>query len=272
MELTCATYNILHGRYKDMILSNIRTLMQEGVDVFCLQETPQEFEKELLRFLRRESLMHWRTSFVHKGHGGHIALLWNANKLSLVRSDAVLLPSLGKPSGLQRIRGSKRVMQRVALVGNFLFEGRLVAIVCVHLSWEGGFLHRFRQVQLVRKAVDLHGADCVVVGGDFNTIGPRTIARIQRKRFEKIFGPGYKHVHPHVKWSFDTSFGDPLDSWDVAGRFRKVGIKWRTRLDYMFSYNLRVLEADMYDLPGSDHRPLVARFSPLLSPKRKVIQ
>jgi endonuclease/exonuclease/phosphatase family metal-dependent hydrolase len=263
MTLTCATYNILHGRYKDMILENIRLLSKEGVDIFCLQETSPEFEKEVLAFLKHEGFMHWRAQFVHAGAGGHVGLLWNTYKLSLTQSQTIALPSLGHPSNLQRVRGNKNIYQRVALLGQFRFGGKRINIVSTHLAWEGGFLHRFKQVQSVRKALDAYPADADIVGGDFNTIGPKIAARLQKKPIEKIFGPDFFNAHPHIKWSFDTSFSDPLDTWGVAKKFRTVGVRWRSRLDYMFCRNLKNLKADMYDLPGSDHRPLVATFAPV---------
>lgn len=264
MTLTCATYNILHGRYKHLILENIRLLSKEGVDVFCLQETSHEFETDVLRFLKREGFRHWKAEFVHKGAGGHVGLLWNTYKLEHLHSHTIILPSLGKPSSLQRIRGNKEIFQRVALLGQFEAEGKKVNIVSTHLAWEGGFLHRFKQVQVVRKTLDAHPSEADIVAGDFNTIGPRIAAKLQKRPIEKIFGSDFANVLPHVKWSFDTSYSDPLDSWHVAEKFRKAGVKWRTRLDYIFCRNLNVLKGDMYDLPGSDHRPLIATFAPVL--------
>lgn len=271
MTITGATYNILHGRYKELILDNIRLLIKDGMDVFCLQETSPEFEREVLAYLRRNSLRHWKAEFVHKGAGGHVGLLWNANKLSLVNRRTILLPSLGRPSSLQRVRGNRAIYQRVALLGQFRSKGTTINIVSTHLSWEGGFLHRFRQVQAVRKALDSYPADSDIVGGDFNTIGPRIVGRLQKGPIERIFGRDFLNVHPHLRWSFDTSFSDPLDTWGVAKKFRNAGIKWRSRLDYMFSRNLQVVRTDMYDLPGSDHRPLIASFATILSSSNKVL-
>lgn len=256
----------------DMILDNIRLLIKkEGVDIFCLQETSPEFEAAVVKFLRREGMLHWKAEFVHKGVGGHVGLLWNTYKLSHVQSHTILLPNLGRTSYLQKVRGSKAILQRVALLGQFRAGGKTINVVSSHFSWEGGFLHRFKQVKRVRAACDAHPADCDVVAGDFNTIGPKVAARLQKRPIERIFGEGFMNAHPHLKWTFDTSFGDPLDDWDIAGKFRRAGVKWRSRLDYVFARNLRVLKADMYDLPGSDHRPLIATFTPVVARIKAVV-
>lgn len=261
MNISCATYNILHGRYKEMIFENLRTLRREGVDIFCLQETPHEFEKDILKFLEDEGLEHWKSKFAHEGAGGHVGMVWNTDKLTLIESHVIHLPSLGRPSNMQRLKGSTSVYQRVALLCTFKCNGSTLNVITTHLAWEGGFTHRLKQLAVVRKTFETHRADHDVVCGDFNTTGTKIFSRLQKQRAEEIFGSDFTNVLPSLKWTWDTSFSDPQLEWNIAVPFRKVGVRWRSRLDYIFCRNLTVEHASMHDLPGSDHRPLVATLS-----------
>ena len=51
MTITCATYNILHGYHRELVLKNIRFLIDEGADVICLQEAEGRFKGALPKLL-----------------------------------------------------------------------------------------------------------------------------------------------------------------------------------------------------------------------------
>ncbi len=261
MNITCATYNILHGRYKEMIFENLRQLRKEGVDIFCLQETPHKFEKDILNFLEDEGLEHWRSEFAHAGEGGHVGMVWNSDKLTLVKSQVIHLPNLSRPSNMQRLKGHTHVYQRVALLCTFACNGSTLNVVTTHLAWEGGFTHRLKQLSVLRATLEDYKASHDIVCGDFNTTGTKIFTLLQKKSAEQIFGNDFINVLPGLKWTWDTSFSDPEVDWNIAVPVRKLGVRWRSRLDYIFCRNLTVESSAMHDLPGSDHRPLVATLS-----------
>jgi endonuclease/exonuclease/phosphatase family metal-dependent hydrolase len=256
-SITCATYNILRGRYAELIVRNIGLLMESGADIICLQEAEGEFGERLDLYLAEEGLRHWAVEYAHAGHGGDIAILWNTKRLSLTKARAIFLPSLGKPSRLQKLHGHREVYQRLALVAEFLCGDVAVTVLNTHLAWEGGVAHRFRQVRALRPALPQSGP--TIVCGDFNTIGPRVVNALQGARARQLLGPGFSNAHPRLRWSFDINWTDPA-GWRGTPYLRRMGVRLRSRLDYIFARGVRPVAADMYDLPGSDHRPLIATF------------
>lgn len=266
--LTCATYNILRGRYAEHIVRNIGTLIEQGADIICLQEAERDFETELEHFLRERKPDRWAVEYAHAERGGDIALLWNTERVSLRRSRVIFLPSLGRPSHLQRLHGRKNVYQRLALIAEFVHQDTVFSVSNVHLSWEGGMRHRFKQIRVLREALRDTPRSALVCG-DFNTIGPRLMNKLQAARAQRLLGAGFSDAHPRLRWSFDISCIDPA-GWRGAAHLQRVGMKLRSRLDYMFARGLQAVAADMYDLPGSDHRPLIATFELSPSPTRAV--
>lgn len=258
--LTCVTYNVLRGLYADLVVENVRALIGNGADVICLQETEPRFAQRLDVLLQEPALAKWAVEYAHAERGGHMAILWNTKRLSLKKSEVFLLPTLGRPSHLQRIYGRPSVYQRLALIAEFTCGEHALTISNVHLAWEGGMRHRFRQVRALRTALEARADAPMIVCGDFNTIGPRLINTLQGARARHLLGPGFFDAHPKLRWSFDISYIDP-ESWrGGVAHLRRMGVRLRSRLDYMFARNLRPVSADMHDLPGSDHRPLTATF------------
>ncbi len=263
MRLTCATYNILHGYHRDMILKNIRFLMDQGVDVICLQEAEVRFEDTLRKFLAQKGLTVWRMESAHAGYGGNVALLWRSDRLRLVRTKLIHLPKLRTSSRLQRLkmpRLRRFDASRAALVGFFETDGRVFQVTSAHVAWEGGSGHRMRQIKHLREILEKDAADVRIVAGDFNTLAPRSLGRMHEKRVERALGSQYVNALPRLAWSYDISHADPSDGLGFLPALHRAGVRFRTRLDYIFGTNVAVVSSAMHDLPGSDHRPLVAVF------------
>jgi endonuclease/exonuclease/phosphatase family metal-dependent hydrolase len=147
-------------------------------------------------------------------------------------------------------------------VGNFLFRGKALRVTSAHLGWEGGVRHRLKQLAFLREFLDSSPADCDVVAGDFNTWAPAVFRRRQGKKVQKVLGADYTNTLPKLKWSCDLSYSVPQDGWGPVIRICKpLRIKLKSRLDYLFARNLEVIDAEMLDLPGSDHRPLLAKLA-----------
>lgn len=272
MNFTCATYNILHGYHRDLILKNIRFLIKEGADAICLQEAEIKFEKGLRDFLRDCSNGSWEMRSVHAGLGGNVATLWNAEKLRLRDMTVIPLPKvrLEISGSIPHFRKLAEKTNRVALVGEFEMNGHAIQIANTHLAWEGGSRHRLRQLRHLREALEKTSPDFRVVTGDFNTIAPLTLRRMHERRIEKTLGAEFRNAFPRLPWTYDLSFTDPQDGLQFMGTLSRAGVKLRRRLDYMFAKDMTVLAGQMHDLPGSDHRPLIATFA-FLS-KRVVVQ
>lgn len=262
--LTVATYNVLHGYYAGLILKNIEFLIGKGADVLCLQETDLPFEKPLHGLLKTPALEGWRAHCVHAGEGAALSMLWNSLRLDLRDLETIVLPRLRGRSLSQRIRGHEAVLQRAAVTGRFMTEEGLVRVTNVHLAWEGGVRHRMAQLAHLARALEAHPAERDVLGGDFNTIAPSLLRKSRQKKVEAVLGPSWTNALPDLSWSYDISYTAPQDGQATFAKLcRPLGIKARSRLDYLFARNLGVAHAEMFDLPGSDHRPLVGRFSVL---------
>ena len=261
MQITCATYNILHGYHRDLILKNLRFLIDEGTDVICLQEAEVRFEAALAEFLRDPALTDWKITYAHLGLGGNVAILWNTTRLTLESTSIIPLPKLEVPTRLERLKGLADSVNRVALAGLFTCHDKTVQITSTHVAWEGGLRHRLRQVRHLREKITEEEADYRIVAGDFNTIGVRSFRKLHHGRVHGALGHEYINAHPDVRWTYDNSYIDPDDGVEFMKALHKTGITFRRRLDYIFARDMHVLAATMHDLPGSDHRPLVATFS-----------
>lgn len=269
--VTCATYNILHGYHRDLVLNNIRFLAEKGADVICLQEAEVDFEENLQKFIIEE-LSGWQMRSAHAGFGGNVAILWKENRLTLTRTELIRLPKLRVPSRLQRLTTrrlkhlKKMNTDRAALVGYFETDGMSFQIASAHVAWEGGSRHRMRQIRFLRETLEKAHADVRIIAGDFNTLAFRTKRRrAHEKRVEEALGARYVNALPNLAWSHDTSVADPGDGLGFLPALHRRGVTFRSRLDYIFGSGVSVISGEMHDLPGSDHRPLVATFSPALA-------
>ncbi len=263
MTITCATYNILHVYHREMVLKNIRFLIDEGADVICLQEAEVRFKGALRKFLGQKDLVGWEMHSEHGGFGGNVAILWKSDKLQLARTKLIRLPKPLIPSTLQRLQTQhlrKFNTDRVALVGLFESEGQTVQITSAHIAWEGGSQHRIKQIRHMREALEEEEADVRIIAGDFNTLAPRALRHVHERRVEQALGAHYINALPKLSWSYDISHADPGDGLGFLPKLHRVGVRFRARLDYIFGTNVAVVSSAMHDLPGSDHRPLIAVF------------
>ncbi|MEK7133979.1 MAG: endonuclease/exonuclease/phosphatase family protein [Patescibacteria group bacterium] len=265
MNITCATYNILHGYHSDMILKNLRFLIDGGADIVCLQEAEPQFAGAIDTLLIEKNLSHWRVHHAHVGFGGNLAILWNTDRLDLVDTKIVRFHKLRVPSRLQRIRGFTDSIERAALIGTFMCGEKTIQVANAHIAWEGGMKHRMRQIQHLRETIEEDAADARIVAGDFNTVGLHALRHARERKVEQTLGKKYVNALPKLRWSFDIAYSDPRDKLRILASLYYLGVKFRNRLDYIFAAHLDVISATMHDLPGSDHRPLVATFSTDLS-------
>jgi endonuclease/exonuclease/phosphatase family metal-dependent hydrolase len=256
MEITCATYNILHGCYKDKIFKNIQLLLDKGADVICIQESEIPLESILPPG--------WQIEYFHgKIHGCALATLWNKSKLNFIREDKILLPVSAKKIFIMRLTEFyNRPLQRGCLSISFEVGGKILRINNVHLSCETDTNHRLKQLKHIFATLSGNKADIEIFLGDFNTAAPLIFKRYQEKKLEECFGEKYVNVFHRLRYS--CCYVSEFDPQDGMAKVKKVlrflGVNLKSRLDYIFARNLKVIRKEMLDLPGSDHRPLVATF------------
>jgi endonuclease/exonuclease/phosphatase family metal-dependent hydrolase len=252
------TYNILHGYHSDLIIKKIELLIEKGADVICLQEADLPF-KHLLNDLFRKA--DWQVEYFHNTIACNLAIAWNPKRLRLKDIKQINLPYPNKPSLGRKILRMRKPLIRGALAANFMVENQLLRVTNTHLSWEGGFAHRFRQLGYLANILQQQPVEREVLVGDFNTFAPAVMRRFQEKKIEQILNQGWLNVFPDHPWTCDISYNAPQDGYDTFARIaRFLGVKIRSRLDYVFTRNLGVVSTEMLDLPGSDHRPLLAKF------------
>jgi endonuclease/exonuclease/phosphatase family metal-dependent hydrolase len=243
--ITLATYNILHGHYTDQILKNLKMLVEKGVEVICLQEADLPFEEYLNTFIAR--FPDWSVKYFHEGGAANLAIVWNTKKVELKDIEVILLPKAGD---IPR--------QRAAQVALFDKGGKSIRISNIHLAWEGGFSHRFSQLEYLKEELARNPADHEVICGDFNTFAPAFFRNIQKKKAQEVLGEEWRNAFPDLVWSCDVSHSYAPDTFHVISTvLKKFGFKLRSCLDYIFIKNLKVIKREMLDVPGSDHRPLI---------------
>jgi len=260
--LIVATYNVLHGLYADLIIESLKLLREKGASVMCLQEADLPFEPLLNSALRTSGWEGWRAQYVHAGVGGNVAVLWNTKKAHLQDSEAILLPPLRWRAISQRLRGSKNTIRRAGLACTFLIDGKRTRVTSVHMAWEGGVRQRLAHTRYLRDVLmRMPTVDAEIIAGDFNIV-PELLRHWQEKKIGAAFGPSWTNALPDIPWTFDiASYTSPEDGLEIVTKIcRALGIIFRGRLDYFFVRNMQTVSGEMLDLPGSDHRPLIATF------------
>lgn len=244
MKLTLTTYNILHGYYTHRIFENLKLLIEKGADIICLQEADASFEEYMNN--RMSEFPQWSMRYAHNGKGSNLAILWNTSKMELKTTESVLLPQ----------RSHER--RRAAQIAVFFVAGVDIRISNVHLAWEGGRAHRFRQLRFLKDHLDQNPVQHEIICGDFNTFAPAVFRNMQKRTAQEILGKEWKNAFPDLVWSCDISHSVREDvTHTIAAALHALGFRLCMCLDYVFAKNFTVMHGEMLDVPGSDHRPLM---------------
>ncbi|KKT81934.1 MAG: hypothetical protein A3B99_04620 [Candidatus Yanofskybacteria bacterium RIFCSPHIGHO2_02_FULL_44_12b] len=259
MRITLATYNILHGYHADLILKNLAILVEKSANIICIQEADPPFKNLLNDFVRNKK---WQVIYFYDTKGCNLAIAWNPEFLRFQGSENILLPMPRKPSLAQRIIiGSIEKLQRGALSASFLASDKVIRVTNAHLAWEGGIKHTLLQLGHLKWQLNKRQNDHEVLAGDFNTFAPSILRKIKQRKVEEVLGECWTNQFPNIFWTCDTSYVAPQDGVTPYANFlRSLGIKMRSRLDYIFTLNLNAVSGEMLDLPGSDHRPVIGIF------------
>lgn len=267
VKLKLASYNIQNGVYEESIVKNIHTLVAEDVDVFCLQETRVIKQDFICERLKNELGSEWQVEYFLGDKNPRIdvglTMIWKTAKLKLQNLEKILLPKLESLNFYERyITSVPRPPQRGAMIASFDVNGGELRITNLHLDWQGGVSQRMNQVEYLashlRKNSNLINE---IIAGDFNTIGGEKSSISQRYRIKKILKNNFIEALPDLKWTFDGASIDPARGFS---NFQKLlvrfGIRFYQRLDYLFVKGIKLKEAKMEKMEGSDHYPLVIIF------------
>ncbi len=252
MKITFATYNILHGYHFKEVLENIKNLFGRGCDIVCVQEAEIDFEEILPP--------NFKVEYFHHTSACNLAIIYNSSKFVLKDIQRILLPRLSKVYWTQYFTKYRQISERGIMIVDFLFENKLLRVTNAHLAWEGGTKHRLHQLEYLLQNSKRDASALEIISGDFNTLAPSLLRRFQEKKVERIL-KDYMNVFPGLEWSCDGSNDAPQDGlYKMMKILHFFGINLYSRLDYIFSKNLKKISSEMLDLKGSDHRPLIVTF------------
>src|SRR3989344_3107586 len=267
IKLKLASYNIQNGVYEESIVKNIHTLVAEGVDVFCLQETRAIKQNFICDRLKNELGGEWQVEYFLGDTNPRIdvglTMIWKTSKLKLKNLEKILLPKLQSLNFYERyVTSVPKPPQRGAMIASFDVNGSELRITNLHLDWQGGVSQRMNQVEYLtshlRKKLNVINE---VIAGDFNTIGREASSISQRDKIKQIFKNNFIEAFPDLKW---TSDGASIDPARCFSNFQKLlvnfGMRFYQRLDYLFVKGIKLKEAKMEKMEGSDHYPLVITF------------
>ncbi len=251
---TC-TWNIQLGAQLDTVL---RVLKEQpdfaSLDLLALQEASlhdnQEDAQVIAQTLGPTFQSHQVTAhFIGKSTQAN-AVVWNASRIQLSRTDTVNLPRMGEVtlSNAERtLLGALPQQQRISIVADGILDGQLLRFYIAHLDVLGV---AYKREQFQRILLDAHRreppAGLTVLAGDLNTF-----------RFRS-----------HPSWAGLTAAAETEGFHDLTTEIVWTHRPWRhvrfrQKLDAIF---IRCGQLCQYrswslDVPGSDHIPVFAEIA-----------
>lgn len=264
-----ATYNIQFGVNKEEIASNIQKLAQEGANIICLQELINVANEEFIVDIFLKKLGKKWQAATHVGKENSklsigTGILWNSDIVQLKYKEKILLPKIKKfdlhEKLYYKIIGVPGIpLQRKAVSCCFQVANKTLRVTSIHIDNVGGPIHRLKQISYLLAQLDtLEITDHEIVCGDFNTFDLLRTG-YERRLLEKKFGKDFADASKNVGWTSDIYNIDfktsiPIFPWVI----KTFNIHIRSRLDYIWVRNIKVLECKKIMLSGSDHYPIFA--------------
>ncbi len=245
-ELKIVSYNICDSIDEKNISDNIVNFANDGVNFFCLQEVRPAKEGKFIGDILLEKLGNeWQSEFflssdpTNSDYG--LAMLWRKNAIESVRFQTLSFSKLNVLNLFEQLiefaKGKKtQPIQRGSIIGTFIFAGKKVRITNVHLDWHGGMDHRIRQLERLVKYLKKEPAvDSEIICGDFNTVSFLG-TNSQMQRIQSLLGKEFFNSIPEFQRT--TTFYQ--------------------HLDHIFARNMKLQQAKIKEVVGSDHFPIVA--------------
>src|SRR3989344_659347 len=271
LELTVITHNVMGGVYADQIVEGYarNRLMP---DIACFQEFSEDpnplsiFKKY---FGIEYGLAGSFTCKLPKRTFG-VAVLYNKKLFSSIATHILRLPN--PPLRPQEkifswlLSGNTKPYNRTALVMELNYLGRLLTVVNVHLSWEGGVSARRAQVgHIFQELEKLRIQWSVIFCGDFNMDAGSNGWDGFQSEFTKR---GFRELSKDILWTHDNAsrFAFPEDRTAGARGFLRMlgglGLNTRDKIDYIFVKDFGASITTPVDVMGSDHWPIVTHLMP----------
>lgn len=262
--LTLTSYNIQDGLYEDQIVQNIIDMVQEGVDIFCLQETRLIKNDFIVDRMKKELGTQWQSeSFLGTDNPKlelGLTILWQSKKLHLLKLEKMLFPKNNYVGVYDKlIRSFFTPMQRGALIASFDIGGVTARITNLHLDMKNGGSRRLNHIAYLTTYLKKYPVKHEIVCGDFNTSVTTTLGKRQKKRVEELLGNEFIDAFPNLKWTFDGASIDPNKYYSSVHKlFIKAGFRLYRKLDYIFVRDMLLIQSTQKIMSGSDHHPLIA--------------
>ena len=268
-ELTIATYNILFANEAEKIIENIVKMVEEGVNIFCLQELINIRDEEFIidRILKKlggnwKAAHHVGPEYSKLSIG--TGVLWDSSIINLKTSENILLPKIKKFDFFEKlyykIVGVPAIpLQRKALACYFAKGQNQFRVTCVHLDNIGGPFHRRKQLSYLVSFLKKKEIDQEIICGDFNTFDLLKTG-YEKKLIHRLFDNEFIDATDKVGWTSDIYNIDFRTSVKIFPWLIKTfHIHIRRRLDYIWVKDIQILSCAKRNVSGSDHLPVVAK-------------
>lgn len=266
------SYNVENGVNAQKIAENISIFHKMRVDVICLQETRKIPNRNFIETSISSALgNNWKNIlFLDENspiNGLGLSIFWNSKRLRLKKKQLIFLPRLNYLNIVEKILCYFLVPknippQRGAISLTFSSGKKQFQIINVHLDWMGGMKHRLTQLQHAIYSSNNYKIPQIICG-DFNTVGPAINNSQNSDAISSILGSEYKEVFPKIPYTHKIGVQNdpiyPLVSM-IDNTFKLFHLHFAQKLDYVWYKKLKILEAKMLEIPGSDHFPLIAKF------------
>ena len=267
--LKIATYNILFSINAQDIITNILTMANKGVMVFCLQEVINTKDK---KFIIEEILnnlgKNWKARY-HLGNEGSLldfgtCILWNNQFLKLEKIEKIQLPKINHLAIheflFDKLAGHKGIpVQRRVISGLFMYQNNHIAITNVHLDNVGGKRNRLKQLEYLLKILYKNNeVTHQIICGDFNSFDLLKTG-VEKQELQRALGKDFKDASKNVSWTADIYNMDLPQKTSLLIPFIKIThLHIKRKLDYIWVKNLQVQDCNIIQLRGSDHHPMIA--------------
>jgi endonuclease/exonuclease/phosphatase family metal-dependent hydrolase len=245
-HLTIGTYNLQFSQHVNKIIANIAHMAEMGVTLFCLQEVVADSQESgMVQRLLKTLGSDWQ-AVCHLGEEHSIAgmgncLLWNTQKLTLLKQENVLLPrakALAFHEQLFSILAGGLMVpyQRRTIIGDFTYNNQLLRVTNLHLDHNGGLKNRQKQLLYIQNVLEKKkAADIEIICGDFNSFD--LLKRGQEAMMlTKILGSSFVDISRESGWTadlynLDTSQGFKLFKFLI----KSFNLHVRRKLDYIWT-------------------------------------
>lgn len=227
--LTVLSYNVEYGKKLDDIYKWIKSLDSKP-QIICFQEFPEdEVEK-----INKNKIFNNQSIFFAKGLSakekfyGELTVI-DSDKLKLIESKYI---DFG-PDHLESLF-KRKVIKRSAIIIEFKMHDNVYSLANIHLT--PASLHSKRRKQLTKVIEESRVPNSIIVG-DFN--------------YSSL-------LNKKGLITFMDKFGFLLAGENLITN--KYKYKIPQQLDYVFYKNVKHLNTEVFDLPYSDHFPVLSQF------------